>query len=198
MNKIKLLVTWINSIRFIPHLVLFVAKYQKCKDDVKVAFINCPPQPDGKLSIVQGFLYLMTFNKYYRNLFYYRVGKWKYLISFLAPQHSCLTVGTYAKIGKGCHFEHPFSTIINAVSIGDNFEIRNTVTIGEKNGKKPTIGDNVIINANAVVIGDIVIGNNVIVGAGAVVTKSVPDNCVVVGNPAYILKQNGKRVNIPL
>lgn len=43
MNKIKLLVTWINSIRFIPHLVLFVAKYQKCKDDVKVAFINCPP-----------------------------------------------------------------------------------------------------------------------------------------------------------
>ena len=36
----------------------------------------------------------------------------------------------------------------------------------------------------------IIIGNNIIVGAGSVVTKSVPDNCIVVGNPARILRQN--------
>ena len=36
-----------------------------------------------------------------------------------------------------------------------------------------------------------IIGNNVIIGTGSIVMKDVPDNCVVVGNPAYILKQNG-------
>lgn len=52
----------------------------------------------------------------------------------------------------------------------------------------PTIGDNVTIGANAVIIGDIMIGNNVTIGAGAVVTKSIPDNCIVVGNPARVIK----------
>jgi serine O-acetyltransferase len=96
------------------------------------------------------------------------------------------------EIGKGFQCVHPFATIVNAKKIGDNFSVRNNVTIGNnKRGDRPQIGDNVSINANAVVIGDIKLGNNVVVGAGTVLTKSVPDNCVVVGNPAYILKENG-------
>lgn len=101
--------------------------------------------------------------------------------------------------GKGFNCVHPFSTIVNAERIGDNFTVRNTVTIGNnKSGERPTIGNNVSINANAVVIGPITIGDNVIIGAGAVVTKNIPDNCVVVGNPAYILKENGVLVKRPL
>ncbi len=197
MTAVKLLLTWLNSPRFLPHLLLFIFRFEDLKYDVKVFFKNTPLQPVGFLSLLHSFVYLMTFNKYYRNLFYYRVGKWKYFISFLAPPHPCFTVGTDTIIGKGCHFEHPFSTIINAESIGDNFEIRNNVTIGVKipNGRRPVIKNNVIINANSVIIGDILIGNNVIIGAGSVVTKSIPDNCVVVGNPAYILKQDGRRVD---
>lgn len=53
----------------------------------------------------------------------------------------------------------------------------------------PSFGDNVSVYANAVVVGNISIGNNVSVGAGAVVTKSVPDNCTVVGNPMRIIKK---------
>lgn len=48
------------------------------------------------------------------------------------------------------------------------------------------------------VIGNINIGNNVTIGAGSVVIKSIPDNCVVVGNPARIVKKNGEKVSIPL
>jgi serine acetyltransferase len=59
---------------------------------------------------------------------------------------------------------------------------------GDKSSR-PTIGDNVSLGANVVIIGDIVIGDNVIVGAGSVVTKSVPNNSVVVGNPARLLRQ---------
>ena len=49
--------------------------------------------------------------------------------------------------------------------------------------------------SQAIVVGDIKIGNNVTIGAGTVLTKSVPDNCVVCGNPARIVKENGVRVN---
>ena len=45
------------------------------------------------------------------------------------------------------------------------------------------------IGANATILPDIIIGKNVIVGAGSVVTKDVPDNCVVVGVPAKIIKK---------
>lgn len=62
------------------------------------------------------------------------------------------------------------------------------VVIGRRGQKFPVIGDNVYIAANATVIGDVHIGNNVIIGAGSVVVKDIPDNSVVVGNPARIIR----------
>lgn len=47
-------------------------------------------------------------------------------------------------------------------------------------------------------MGNIRVGNNVVIGAGAVVTKNVPDNCIVVGNPARIIRRDGIKVNEPL
>ena len=44
------------------------------------------------------------------------------------------------------------------------------------------------LGANVCIMGDITIGNNVIVGAGSVVVKDVPDNCVVAGNPATVVR----------
>jgi len=55
-------------------------------------------------------------------------------------------------------------------------------------GQGISIGNNVQIGANAVVLDGVCVGNNVIVGAGSIVTKDIPDNVVVVGNPAKILK----------
>jgi maltose O-acetyltransferase len=52
-----------------------------------------------------------------------------------------------------------------------------------------TIGDNVWIGANATICPGVTIGNNVVVGAGAVVTKDFPDNVVIGGVPAKVLKQ---------
>ena len=63
---------------------------------------------------------------------------------------------------------------------------------------RPWLGDNVDVGANVVVIGGVRIGNNVKIGAGSVVTKDVPDNCTVVGNPARIIYKDGQRVDISL
>ena len=50
-----------------------------------------------------------------------------------------------------------------------------------------TIGDNVFIGAESVVLPGVTIGSNVIIGANSTVTHDVPDNCVVVGSPARVL-----------
>ena len=54
--------------------------------------------------------------------------------------------------------------------------------------KPVTIGDDVWIGGNCTILPGVTIGNNVIVAAGAVVTKNVPDNCVVAGVPARVIK----------
>ena len=51
------------------------------------------------------------------------------------------------------------------------------------------IGDDVWIGGNCTILPGVTIGNNVVIAAGAVVTKDVPDNCVVCGVPARIMKQ---------
>lgn len=52
------------------------------------------------------------------------------------------------------------------------------------------IGKQCFIGMNAIIMPGVVIGDQVVVGAGAVVTKSVPSNCIVAGNPARIIKSN--------
>ena len=64
-------------------------------------------------------------------------------------------------------------------------------------GDRPVVGDNVRICSGAIVLGGISIGNNVTIAAGAVVVKSVPDNAVVAGNPAKIVKLNGEKLCPP-
>ncbi|MFD0825696.1 sugar O-acetyltransferase [Neobacillus sp. M.A.Huq-85] len=56
-------------------------------------------------------------------------------------------------------------------------------------GKPVTIGDNVWVGGKSVINPGVTIGNNVVIASGSVVTKNIPDNVVVGGNPAKIIKQ---------
>ncbi|RYD43427.1 MAG: sugar O-acetyltransferase [Verrucomicrobiaceae bacterium] len=60
---------------------------------------------------------------------------------------------------------------------------------GMEFGKPVTIGDNVWIGGNAVINPGVNIGNNVVVAAGAVVTRDVPDNVLVAGLPAKVIRE---------
>lgn len=59
---------------------------------------------------------------------------------------------------------------------------------GREYAKPVTIGNDVWIGGRAIICPGVTIGNGVVIGAGSVVTRDVPDNCVVAGNPARIIR----------
>lgn len=95
-------------------------------------------------------------------------------------------------IGKGTKFGYyGIATVIHARAvIGANCVIGTCVTIGgrSKHYEVPVIGDNVYIGTGAKILGPVKVGKNVVIGAGAVVLNDVPDNSVVVGMPAKVVK----------
>ena len=91
-----------------------------------------------------------------------------------------------ATIGKNLFIDHGSGVVIGETSvIGDNCTIYQNATLGgtgkEHNKRHPTLLDNVVVGAGARILGNITVGNNVKVGANSVVLKDVPDNCTVVG-----------------
>lgn len=91
--------------------------------------------------------------------------------------------------GLGIKIYHFGHIIVNGnAKIGKGVTIYPGVTIGQTAIGCPTIGDNVFLGLGCKVLGKVKVGNNVIVAPNAVVVKDVPDNCVVGGVPAKILK----------
>ncbi|MBQ8648479.1 MAG: serine O-acetyltransferase [Clostridia bacterium] len=108
-----------------------------------------------------------------------------------------------ATIGRRLVIDHGTGVVIGETTeIGDDVLIYQGVTLGGTGkdvGKRhPTIGNNVMISAGAKVLGPFKIGDNSRVAAGAVVLEEVPPNSTVVGVPARVVRQDGKKVCQPL
>ncbi|MGP1992292.1 serine O-acetyltransferase [Zobellia laminariae] len=188
--KNKLII--LSALRLFPHILLF--NLHKNKQIIHYDVERWLSNTDSTKNIQLGFLTLMTIFPEYRNLFYKRIGGISSLINWLCPRMNTLFILT-DDIGPGLFIQHGFSTIIAAKSIGRDCWINQQVTIGFSNKTdSPELGDNVTINAGAKIIGKVKMGNNSKAGANSVVVKDVPENCTVVGIPAYIIRRNGIKV----
>ena len=151
-------------------------------------------------------MYAVSFLPSFRSVYYFRITNHKILKTIskvFLPVKLDLEIG--GKIKGGLVIYHGQSSVIYLTKAGNNLSIYQNVTIGRnkehysKEGyDKPIVGNNVSIYPGAVVAGGITIGDNVEIAANSVVLKNVPSNCVVAGNPAKIIKMNDKKVNIDL
>ena len=178
------------SVIYIPHLMCYIMLMgggkKALRKDVYVMLTRIHIHVPHFL----GLLYLLHNNSYFRSLFYYRIGPvYSMLIGWYRPGDKYFIISKTLKMGGGFLLSHPYATILNAESIGENFSCRHCTTLGAKPNGRPVIGKNVSLGANVTIIGHVHIGDNVVVGAGAVVVKDVPSNCVVAGNPAKIIKR---------
>lgn len=133
--------------------------------------------------------------------FYYKHNL-KFLARFVsqrAVRKTGIEIHPGATIGRRLVIDHGVGIVIGETTeIGDDVLIYQGVTLGGTGkdvGKRhPTIGNNVMISAGAKVLGPFKIGDNSRVAAGAVVLSEVPPNSTVVGVPARVVRQDGKRV----
>ena len=97
-----------------------------------------------------------------------------------------------AQIGPGLTIAHYGYLIVTSnTKLGADCSLKPGVVFGKKLTKQTdgaVIGDNVEFGVGAKIVGDVKIGSNVIVGANAVIVKDVPDNCVVAGVPAKVIR----------
>lgn len=123
--------------------------------------------------------------------------------AFINPPFYC-DYGTHIETGKN-FFANYNCTIIDVakVTIGDNCQMAPNVSIYTAGhpvhpvsrnslyeyGISVTIGDNVWIGGNTVILPGVHIGSNTVIGAGSVVTKDIPDWVIAAGNPCRVIRQ---------
>ena len=122
---------------------------------------------------------------------------------FINLKHNTAIISSRVKLGIGNTFME--NSLVKSGSKIGNFSIINSsaivshdvdvgdycnISLGVKVAGNCKIGSNTFIGLNSTVIQGIKIGSNSIIGAGAVVTKDVGSNVVVIGNPAFVNKNN--------
>lgn len=122
---------------------------------------------------------------------------------WLEPPFHC-DYGWNIEVGDNFFANFGF-TVLDAgkVSIGDNVQIAPNVSIytaghplypdsrnsGYEYGIPVTIGNNVWLGGNVVILPGVTIGDNVVIGAGSIVTKDIPENMLAAGNPCKIIRE---------
>lgn len=184
----KWVLVYANLWRIVPaYLLCKLCKHkEKLNMDIAV-WSKKQPSVEDEAEVLKFGYHLMN-TKEFRNVILMRLHRnpFIYIVvrCFFKPLDSLYINMPPEKIGGGLYFQHGFATIVAAKQIGDFCSINQQVTIGYNGDDAPTIGDNVIISAGAIVIGRVHVKNNALVGAGAVVKHDVEEGTVVVGVPA--------------
>ena len=129
---------------------------------------------------------------------FFRKKLWKKLINlypFWLRKIYKMDIGKNSRISWTTHLDKSINP--KGILIGNQTLITREVIIlahdvCRRIKAKTKIGDNCFIGVRTIILPGVSIGNEVIIGAGSVVTKNVPSNCIVAGNPAKIIRNNIK------
>lgn len=156
----------------------------------------------GSTAYYKHYVRNVIFHRAYSALIFYRYGHWAFqckipvwshlhrLIYLLLVQRNMAWTGTEisykAEIGPRCLLHHT-GHVIGYATIGSNFVGQSGILIGQKNSVCPTIGDNVMMGARSVIVGNISIGDGAQIGAGTTIVKTVLPGQTVVSAPNRII-----------
>ncbi len=177
--------------------------FERIRNDIKVIFERDP----AAQSVLEIFLCYPGFHA----MRFHHVSHWLWthgfrllarLLSHISRGLTGIEIHPGATIGEGFFIDHGMGVVIGETAeIGKNVTMYHGVTLGGTSWKKgkrhPTIGENVIIGANAAILGAILVGENSKIGSGSVVNREVPPNSTVVGIPGRIVFREGNVYSDP-
>ncbi|MBQ6444357.1 MAG: serine O-acetyltransferase [Methanosphaera sp.] len=178
--------------------------FERIREDIDTVFSN-DPAAKSTIEVVLCYpgLHALWFHKI-AHWFWVRnhklIGRF---ISHLNRFFTGIEIHPGAQIGRRFFIDHGMGVVIGETTIvGDDVLLYKGVVLGgtslEAKKRHPTIGDNVVVGTNAIVLGDITIGENCKIGAGSVVTKPAPPNSTIVGIPGKTLqsiKEENKHIH---
>lgn len=143
-------------------------------------------------------------------LWCYRLAHWLWrhrlrlcgrMLSHLGRLMTGIEIHPGAAIGRRFFVDHGMGVVIGETAqVGDDVLVYQGVVLGgtslKKEKRHPTIGNNVVIGASAIVLGPITLGDGVRVGANSVVVKSVPPGATVVGVPGKVVEETKEAVAV--
>lgn len=184
---------YLGLIIYLPLIISYLRsdKKQIVDEDVKRWQMELNDNTRNKiLALVK----ILFFNRQFRNLFYHRIQPRINSLKVLCPPEKYISIADDCREieGGAIYFEHAWNTRIGINHMGYGCRFRQLTTLGVKSKKRheerPWIGRNVDFGVNVTCIGNVHIGDNAIIAAGSVVVKDVPENAIVAGNPAKVIK----------
>lgn len=175
--------------------------FKRLKEDIK-AVMDRDPAATNFLEVWLLYPGVKAIRRHRRAHFFYKHNM--HFIARMISQKTLRKTGIEihpgATLGRRLVIDHGTGIVIGETAeIGDDVLIYQGVTLGGTGkdiGKRhPTVGNNVMISAGAKVLGPLKVGDNARIAAGAVVLHEVPANSTVVGVPARVVKQNGKKID---
>lgn len=163
--------------------------FDRIREDVRTALDNDPAAHSAAEVLLYPGLHAVWLHRLAAGL----LARGHPLAARLVSQVTRLVTGVEihpgARLGRRLFIDHGAGVVIGETAeIGEDVLMYHGVTLGGNDPRPvkrhPTVGDGVIIGANATLVGDITVGDGATVGAGAVVVEDVPAGATVAGNPA--------------
>lgn len=176
--------------------------FERIKEDIKIVFER-DPAARNVFEVITSYPGLHAIWIHRIAHFFWNKGS-KTLARIISHINRLLTgieIHPGAKIGRRFFIDHGMGVVIGETTeIGDDVLIYQGVVLGgtslKKEKRHPTIGNNVVIGAGAILLGPIKVGDGAKIGAGSVVIKDVPEGTTVVGVPARAVEKREKRIDL--
>jgi len=166
--------------------------FKRLKEDIQTVFSKDPAAKSVlEVLICYPGLHAIWMNKIAH---FFWMHKFLFIGRFISHLNRWLTgieIHPGAKIGRRFFIDHGMGVVIGETAeIGDDVLIYQGVVLGGRNFEKkkrhPTLGNNVVVGAGAVILGPVNIGEGAKIGAGSVILQDVPAGATAVGVPGKV------------